>query len=524
MRNRLTQLLAAVLCLLTLASCSAGGGMNMASQDAAMAAGDNGVPAEAYVIADEGFPDFNTEEYSAITENDYRAVANAPLSTFSADVDTASYSNVRRMILQGEPVPADAVRLEEMINYFRYDYPEPQPGEPFSVTTELAACPWNDETRLLLIGLQAEKLDAGALPPSNLVFLIDVSGSMEAANKLPLVRQAFGLLCEVLGPDDTVSIVTYAGSDAVVLNGAPGSESAAIREAIDSLTAGGATAGAQGIETAYRIAEENFIEGGNNRIILATDGDLNVGVTSEGELKRLVEQKRESGIFLSVLGFGKGNIKDNKLETLADNGNGNYAYIDSIIEARRVLIEEMGGTLFTVAKDVKIQVEFNPAAVKGYRLIGYENRLLNPEDFEDDSKDAGELGSGHRVTALYEVVPIDSPMEIPEADLKYQQTAPAGGAEEWLTVSLRYKEPDGEQSRETAVSVAGAQLTDAPSDNFRLAACVAQFGMLLRQSPYKGSATYDGVIEALSALPGVQSDPYQDELLILVKRAAQLYR
>ncbi len=519
MRNHLTHFVAGTLCLLTLTACSAQSGGDMEGANTATGAG---APAESY--APDFNPDFNTEEYSAITENDYRAVANAPLSTFSADVDTASYSNIRRMLLEGQAVPADAVRLEEMINYFRYEYPEPQPGEPFSVTTELAGCPWNPDSKLLLIGLQAQKLDADALPPSNLVFLIDVSGSMEAADKLPLVRQAFGLLCDVLGPDDTVSIVTYAGSDSVVLNGTPGSESAAIREAIESLDAGGATAGAQGIETAYRIAEENFIEGGNNRIVLATDGDLNVGVTSEGELKRLVEEKRESGIFLSVLGFGSGNIKDNKMEALADNGNGNYAYIDSIIEARRVLVEEMGGTLFTVAKDVKIQVEFNPAAVKGYRLIGYENRLLNPEDFADDAKDAGELGSGHRVTALYELVPVDSPMEIPQADLKYQQTAPAGGAEEWLTVSLRYKEPDGDQSREITVPVRGEQMADTPSDNFRLAACVAQFGMLLRQSPYRGSASYDGIINTLSQLPGVQSDPYQDELLSLVKRASRLYQ
>ena len=345
----------------------------------------------------------NTEEYSHIEENGFQSVSLSPLSTFAADVDTASYANLRRMLLEGADVPADAVRIEEMINYFHYDYPEPEDGEPFSVSAELTPCPWNGDNTLLRIGLQAPQPDWEAMPPANLVFLIDVSGSMNQSNKLPLVKQAFLLLTENLRSTDTISIVTYASRDEVVLSGAGGDDPAAIQTAIENLTAGGSTAGARGIQTAYDLAEEHFVPGGNNRVILATDGDLNVGVTSEGELTRLIEEKKESGVFLSVMGFGDGNLKDNKLEALADHGNGNYAYIDSLLEAKRVLVEEMGGTLFTVAKDVKLQVEFNPEHVKSYRLIGYENRLMDAEDFADDTKDGGEIGAGHRITVLYEL-------------------------------------------------------------------------------------------------------------------------
>ena len=337
--------------------------------------------------------DFNTEEYNAIKENSYMSVAANPLSTFSIDVDTASYTNLRRMINDGDYIDTDAIRIEEMINYFNYDYPAPNAGEPFSVNTEMADCPWNDETKLLLIGLQAEEIDMSERAPMNVVFLIDVSGSMYDEDKLPLVQKSFSLLTENLTPQDRVSIVTYAGSDRVVLEGADGNNKEEIIEAINAREAGGSTAGADGINTAYEIAEKYFISGGNNRIVLATDGDLNVGISSESELTKLVEKKRETGVFLSVLGFGTGNIKDNKMEALADNGNGNYAYIDSVLEAKKVLVEEMGGTLFTIAKDVKFQVEFNPQYVSEYRLVGYENRLMNDQDFYDDTKDAGEICS-----------------------------------------------------------------------------------------------------------------------------------
>ena len=460
--------------------------------------------------------EFNTEEYSSITENRYLSVAVNPLSTFSADTDTASYSNIRRYINNRTLPTADAVRIEELLNYFTYDYPEPESGEPFSVTTEISDCPWNEDTQLMLIGLQAEKLSTDSLPSSNLVFLIDVSGSMDSADKLPLVKEAFTLLTEQLTENDRISIVTYASSDTVVLEGASGADKQAITDAINMLEAGGSTAGSLGIVTAYDIAERYFIEGGNNRVILATDGDLNVGVTSEGELKRLVEGKRDSGVYLSVMGFGTGNIKDNKMETLADNGNGSYYYIDSENEARRVLIEEMGGTLFTVAKDVKFQVEFNPAVVKGYRLIGYENRLLNDEDFNDDTKDAGEIGAGHRVTVLYEIVTVDSPIEIDAPELTYQSTE-SSGSDEYLTVKIRYKEPDGDESKLLTYPVGQDKYTEVPSDDFVFAAAVAQYGMLLRESEYVGTATYEGVLEQLDSRNGLLSDDYRTDFRRIVE-------
>ncbi|MDF2486631.1 MAG: von Willebrand factor type, partial [Herbinix sp.] len=397
--------------------------------------------------------EFNTEEYNAIQENGFKSVKNYPLSTFSVDVDTASYSNIRRMIYESGEVVADAVRIEEMINYFKYDYKQPTDEVPFSINTELSDCPWNKNAKLLLIGLQAEEIDLKERPSSNLVFLLDVSGSMDSPDKLPLMQKAFTLLTENLNKNDRISIVVYAGMDSVVLEGASGDETMKINGAIEELTAGGSTAGAAGIRKAYELAEKHYIDGGNNRVILATDGDLNVGITSEGELTRLIEKEREKGVFLSVLGFGTMNIKDNKMEALADNGNGNYSYIDSLLEAKKVLVDEMGGTLFTVAKDVKLQIEFNPSKIKGYRLIGYENRMLNTEDFEDDTKDAGDIGAGHRITALYEILEIDSKQELINTDLKYQSEVPTLDNNEWLTISIRYKKPDKNDSKLISVSV-----------------------------------------------------------------------
>jgi Ca-activated chloride channel family protein len=422
------------------------------------------------------------------------------------------------MINDGSTIPADAVRLEEMINYFSYDYPEPKGDELFSVTRELAECPWNDESKLLLIGVQAKNIDYDELPASNFVFLLDVSGSMYDSNKLPLVVDAMKLLTENLREEDRISIVTYAGDDAVVLDGVSGENKLEITTALDGLEAGGSTQGSAGINTAYEIAEKHFIEGGNNRVILATDGDLNVGITSEGALTDLITEKAETGVFLSVLGFGTGNIKDNKMEALADNGNGNFSYIDTILEAKKVLVEEMGGTLFTVAKDVKFQVEFNPEQVKGYRLIGYENRLMDAEDFADDTKDAGEIGAGHRVTVLYEIVLPDSEIDIPESTLKYQEESSTISSDERLTVSIRYKMPDGDESTLVSYPVSEEQYSGDPSENLKFAACVAQFGMLLRDSEFKGSATYESVLDTLSDLYCVNADDYKEEFYSLVKK------
>ena len=367
---------------------------------------------------------FNTEGYAAVSENGFKAARNNPLSTFSIDVDNASYSNIRRFINNGELPPADAVRIEEMINYFRYDYPEPAGEHPFSVYTELAICPWNNKHQLLHVGLRGKSIDKSSLPPSNIVFLIDVSGSMSDQNKLPLLKSAFGLLVNEMRAQDRVAIVVYAGAAGLILESTPGNRKETIMAAIDNLEAGGSTAGGAGLKLAYREAEKNFIKGGNNRIILATDGDFNVGESSNGGMERLVEEKRDLGVFITVLGFGMGNVKDDKMEIIADKGNGNYSYIDNLQEARKVLVSEFGGTLFTIAKDVKFQIEFNPAKVKSYRLIGYENRLLDDEDFNDDTKDAGEMGSGHNVTALYELVPSDNVEMRPAVDpLKYQVSA-----------------------------------------------------------------------------------------------------
>ncbi|MDE6599032.1 MAG: VWA domain-containing protein [Oscillospiraceae bacterium] len=459
---------------------------------------------------------FNTEEYSKITESGYKSVAANPLSTFSVDVDTASYANVRRMIEYGDYVNPEAVRIEEFINYFNYSYPQPTTDDPFSVTTELSDCPWNSETKLLLVGLKAEEIQREEREPLNLVFLIDVSGSMFSEDKLPLVQKAFTMLTDTLTEDDRISIVTYAGEDKVVLKGTSGEDKKKIKEAINSLEAGGSTYGEAGINRAYELAEKYFIKNGNNRVILATDGDLNVGLSSEEELTKLIEEKRESGVFLSVLGFGTGNVKDNRMEALADHGNGNYSYIDSELEAKKVLVEEMSGTLYTVAKDVKIQVEFNPANVSGYRLIGYENRALADEDFADDTKDAGEIGAGHTVTALYEIVPNMNGTSIPEAELKYQQNTVTGNKNELLTVSLRYKQPDGNTSKLLAVPVTMENYTKKMPANMTFAAAAAEFGMVLRGSEYRGTASCGQILEMLEA-NGYESDEYKSEFVYLVR-------
>lgn len=473
-----------------------------------------------------GTEDYNTEEYSYISENGYKRVADEPLSTFSVDVDTAAYSNVRRMLRQGMQVPADAVRIEEMINYFDYDYPEPEGEDPFSVTTEYSVCPWNEENNLLMIGLQAKEIDFDNRPASNFVFLLDVSGSMYSDDKLPLVQKSFGMLAENLTEKDRVSIVTYAGFESVVLDGVTGDHTSEIVDALDSLEAGGSTAGSAGIQKAYELAEKYFIPGGNNRVILATDGDLNVGITSEGELTRLIQEKRKSGVHLSVLGVGTGNIKDNKMEALADNGDGNYNYLDSIYEAKRVLVDEMGGTLITVAKDVKIQVEFNPAFVAGYRLVGYENRLLNKEDFHNDAVDAGEIGSGHTVTALYEIVPAGK--EGGSGDgLKYQTAPKQEGltdSSELLTVSLRYKAPNGNTSKLISHPVQADSFQKDMSPNLRFAAAVAEFGMVLRGSENRGTADYESVTALAEPCVTMWSDSYRKEFLELVGLAEKMAR
>ena len=466
----------------------------------------------------EVMPEFNTEEYNAAEETGFAKTSVSPLSTFSADVDTASYSNLRRMIEDGyslDDIPKGAVRIEEILNYFNYDYNLPEGNEPFGVTTEISDCPWNTDNKLLAIGLKTEEIDFSESGNSNLVFLLDVSGSMDEPNKLPLLQRAFALLAENLTEKDRVSIVTYAGEDRVLLEGAHGDEKEEIVDVLNDLEANGSTNGGKGIQTAYELAEEYFIEGGNNRVILATDGDLNVGTTSESELVELIKEKRESGIYLTVLGFGTGNYKDNKMEGLADNGNGNYAYIDSVGEAKKVLVEEMGATLVTVAKDVKLQVEFNPEKVSEYRLIGYENRRLDTQDFEDDTKDAGEIGAAHTVTALYEIVPAKEGDEA-ESGLKYSETV-TNGSEEWLTVSVRYKEPEGDESILLEYPVDASAYTTDASDDWRFAAAAAEFGLVVTDSSYKGEASLAHVKDTLKALD-LEEDEYKDEFYDLVKK------
>jgi Ca-activated chloride channel family protein len=466
-------------------------------------------------------PQRNTESYNAVTENGFISVGSNPLSTFSIDVDTASYSNIRRFINQGSLPPVGAVRIEEMINYFSYTYPEPAGKHPFSITTELGPCPWNDSHRLVRIGLKAKDLDRANLPPSNLVFLIDVSGSMAAANKLPLLKKSMKMLVGQLDKDDRVSIVVYAGNDRIALEPTAGSEQETIFKAIDSLGAGGSTHGSSGIITAYQLAEQVFMPRGNNRIILASDGDFNVGTTSRGELMHLIEQQRTSGIYLTTLGFGMGNYSDDTMELLADKGNGNYCYIDNLLEAKKVMVKEMSGTLFTLADDVKIQVEFNPAKVGAYRLLGYENRALADEDFNNDTKDAGEIGAGHTVTALYELI-APGAADLPAVDrLKYQLVKPADSAAasgELMTVKLRYKPGHGTTSILLSTVVKEKNVQPAKtSDDFRFAASVAGYGMLLAKSDFTGTYNYEKVLELARSAKGADREGYRAEFIRLVE-------
>ncbi len=468
--------------------------------------------------------EWNTEGYDRIYENEFLEVKENALSTFSIDVDTASYSNIRRYLNSGSMPPKDAVRIEEMVNYFTYDYPQPQNSDPFSITTEVATCPWNEGHNLVLIGLQGMELDRKNVPASNLVFLIDVSGSMDEPNKLPLLKSAFKMMVNQLRTEETIAIVTYAGNAGLVLDSTPGSNKQAILEAIDRMQAGGSTAGGQGIQLAYQVAKDHFIKGGNNRVILATDGDFNVGVSSDGELTRIIEDKRKDGIFLTVLGFGTGNYKDSKMEKLADKGNGNYYYIDTINEAKKVLVNELGSMLFAIAKDVKIQIEFNPAQVKAYRLIGYENRMLAKEDFNDDTKDAGELGAGHTVTALYEIVPALSNEKFGNVDgLVYQKTS-VSSSEDLLTVKFRYKKPDEDKSNLiTQVLKAGeATAITSASENLKFTSSVAEFGLLLRDSKFKGSASYQHAAATAKGIQGKDTWGYRAELINLIEKASVL--
>ncbi|WP_405381876.1 von Willebrand factor type A domain-containing protein [Maribacter sp. LLG6340-A2] len=466
------------------------------------------------------YPVKNDENYASIYENQFHNVGVNPLSTFSIDVDKAAYSNIRRFINRGQQIPIDAVKIEEMINYFDYDYPQPKNEHPFSVNTEVAQTPWNKDTKLVRIGLQGKEYLNEDLPASNLTFLIDVSGSMSADNKLPLLKSAFKLLVNQLRAKDRISIVVYAGAAGVVLEPTSGSDKAKIINALNNLEAGGSTAGGEGIELAYQLAEKHFKKNGSNRVILATDGDFNVGLSSDNDMENLIVKKRESGVFLSVLGFGIGNYKDSKLETLADKGNGNHAYIDTMQEAQKVLGKEFGGTLFTIAKDVKLQVEFNPNKVKSYRLLGYENRLLADEDFIDDTKDAGELGSGHKVTALYEIIEVGVKTvydkDIPK--LKYaSNTNENTFSDELFTVKIRYKKPDGKKSLEL-VHVQNVD-TQEMSEDFQFSAAVALFGQQLRKSKFTNKTTYNDVIVLAEKGRGKDVNGYRAEFIRLVKSA-----
>jgi Ca-activated chloride channel family protein len=474
-----------------------------------------------------GFYDYqqqqpNTEEYEGVTENTFHDSRKDPLSTFSIDVDAASYSNIRRFINNGQRPPKDAVRIEEMVNYFDYDYEQPKDDHPFAVHTEISTAPWNSKHKLVHIGLQGKKIPTNNLPASNLVFLIDVSGSMSDANKLPLLKQSLKMLVEQLREKDHVAIVVYAGAAGLVLEPTAGDQKKTIIDALDRLEAGGSTAGGAGIQLAYATAKKHFKADGNNRVILATDGDFNVGESSNASMEKLIEEKRQDGIFLTVLGYGMGNYKDSKMETLADKGNGNYAYIDNITEARKVLVNEFGGTLFTIAKDVKLQIEFNPAKVKAYRLVGYENRMLKSEDFNNDKKDAGDLGSGHTVTALYEVIPVGVVSEFFNIDeLKYQNTKvdpAASKSDELMTIKLRYKKPSEDDSKLIVHPLKDSNIALAKtSENFRWSASVAAFGMMLRESEYVRNYSYEQVVQMAQTAKGNDDEGYRSEFINMVK-------
>jgi len=470
---------------------------------------------------------FDTEEYQKITENPFLESLKNPLSTFSIDVDTASYSNIRRFLSNNQMPRVDAVRVEEMINYFDYDYPEPEGKHPFSITTNVAACPWNKKHQLVRIGIQGKRLKSEEKKPNNLVFLLDVSGSMNSPHKLPLLKNSFKLLLDELDDDDHVSIVVYAGAAGMVLKPTPADEKDKIIGALDSLKAGGSTAGGAGIQLAYKLAEENLIKNGNNRIILATDGDFNIGVSSTSDLVRMIEEKRNKGIYITILGFGMGNYKDHRMEQIADKGNGNYFYIDNINEAKKVLVRDLTSTLFTIAKDVKIQIEFNPAKIQAYRLIGYENRMLRKEDFNDDKKDAGELGAGHRVTALYEIVPPGVEFEGSKVDkLEYQKTAISKEAyetDEIMKVKFRYKPIKSDKSILIVkrIKEGDEDFDDAP-DDFRFTAAVASFGMMLRDSKYKGKISYNKILEIADDAKGNDEFGYRAEFIEMIKNAKKM--
>jgi Ca-activated chloride channel family protein len=477
--------------------------------------------------------ELSREGYDHITDNSFVKVSDNPQSTFSIDVDAASYSNVRRILKTGQLPEEGAVRIEEMINYFSYEYAQPTGKDPFAVHTETAVCPWNTKHQLLLIGLQGKKIDVSKLPPSNLIFLIDVSGSMMTQDRLPLVKESLKLLTEQLREEDKVAIVAYAGNAGLVLNATSGENKITIKEAIDRLEAGGSTAGGDGIKLAYKIARENFNREGNNRVILCTDGDFNVGMSSDDALERLIEGERKSGVYLTVLGYGTGNYQDAKMQKLADKGNGNHAYIDGISEAKKVLINEFGGTLFTIAKDVKLQLEFNPSKVKGYRLIGYENRMLAKEDFNNEKKDAGDMGSGHTVTALYELVPpgVDMPETSTVDSLRYQVVPNAVNtmqnkyADELLNIKLRYKQPDSDNSKLLSYAVKEKPVSiEQASENLRFAASVASFGMLLRKSEHKGNSSYQSARSLAANALGRDTEGYRKEFIQLIDAASAINR
>jgi len=476
-------------------------------------------------LRDRTLIDYNSEQYGKLVENKFINPIDEALSTFSIDVDRASYSNMRRFVESGSLPPKDAIRVEEMINYFNYDYPTPKSEDPLAMHTTLTDCPWNKNHQILHIGLQGKKIATKDLPASNLVFLVDVSGSMNSANKLPLLKSSFKMLLNNLRPEDMVAIVTYSGRAGLALESTSAKEKGKILSAIESLGAGGSTAGAEGIKTAYNIARANFIKGGNNRIILATDGDFNVGIHSNDDLQDLIEKERKSGVFLSVLGYGMGNYKDEQMQTLANKGNGNHAYIDNIMEARKVLVNEFGGTLFTIAKDVKLQLEFNPAFVSAYRLIGYENRLLGKEDFNNDKKDAGELGAGHVVTAMYEIVMTGSDSDYIGSvdDLKYQANKKVAkmNGDELATIKFRYKKPDEDISKKIVQTI-DAKINTSPNSDIRFSQAVAAFGMYLRDSDYLKDRSLDAVISLADQSRGADKEGYRAEFIRMVKSVNEI--
>jgi len=519
MKKAIPIFLSLVLAMALAAGCSSGGG---STNYLSAPLGDYASPG-GYYMDDEDedwrfVPMDETDEYASAPETPFKDVITSPLSTFSASVDTASYSIMRRQIMRG--AKPEGVRIEELVNYFDYSYPAPGPGSehPFSVITEISECPWTPGNMLAMVGIQGARLQSTDEIVNNIVFLIDVSGSMNASNKLPLVIESMKLLIDQLGDKDVISIVTYAGGDRIVADSVPGSDKRTLKRLVDRLTAGGSTAGAQGLQTAYELASKNFIEGGNNRIILATDGDFNVGISSVDALTELIEAERDRGVFISVLGYGMGNLKDNRMEAIATNGNGNYAYIDTIQEAKKVLVDEFDSTMFVIAKDVKIQVEFNPATVEAYRLIGYETRRLENEDFNNDLKDAGDVGSGHSVTAFYELVPAGAGESGGRVDpLKYS-SAVATGSDDFMTVKIRYKAPDGDKSMLVEHVLGSEALRHDVSDNFVFASAVVEFGLIVTDSSHMEQSSLDSVVSRASSASGADAFGLRAEFLDLVQR------